>query len=74
MGLTDAGITVRVEYGEQVDTAPTILSTPAPSFVDGTGLTYNMSQHISDDGLSPLTYSLSNILPNGLSVVTPTHC
>jgi hypothetical protein len=26
-----------------------------------------MAQHISDDGLSPVTYSLSNILPNGLS-------
>jgi hypothetical protein len=66
MGLTDAGITVRVEYGEQVDTAPTITSTPNPVFVDGTALTYPFAQDISDDGLSPVTYSLSNVLPNGL--------
>jgi hypothetical protein len=72
MGLTDAGITVRVEYGEQVDTAPVFLTTPNPRFIAGTPLTYPFAQDISDDGLSPVTYTLSNQLPDGLNYGTDT--
>jgi hypothetical protein len=72
MGLTDAGITVRVEYGEQVDTAPIFLTTPNPQFEVGVPLTYPFAQDISDDGLSPVTYSLSNQLPDGLNYGTDT--
>lgn len=68
VGLTDAGITEAKDYGTQQDVAPTIISTPNPSFIQGTGGTYDFSNDISDDGLSALTYSLSNTLPNGLSL------
>jgi len=67
VALTDAGITEAQEYEAQVDQPPTINSTPSPSFTEGVADTYDMTQHVSDDGLSAVTYSLSNTLPNGLS-------
>ncbi len=67
VALTDAGVTEVKNIGPAVDEPPTITSTPSPSFTEGTGETYDMSQHVSDDGLSPLVYSLSNPLPQGLS-------
>ena len=49
------------------DVAPTISSTPSPEFTEGTAGTYDMTQHVTDDGLSPVTYSLSVALPSGLT-------
>jgi hypothetical protein len=54
-----------------VDQPPTIISTPAPpSFTEGVSGSYDMTQHVSDDGLSSVSYALSNTLPNGLSFNT----
>ena len=47
---------------------PTIDSTPAPSFVFGNPAIYSMSQHFTDDGVTPLTYSIVNALESGLSI------
>lgn len=72
VGLTDAGITIAQDYGTIADTPPVIASTPVPVFQEGTPLTYPMSQHVTDDGLSAVTYGLTNTLPNGLTFDAPT--
>lgn len=66
MALTDAGVVEQQILGE-VDEPPVITSTPSPTFTEGVSGTYDMTQHVSDDGLSTVTYSLTNTLPNGLS-------
>lgn len=71
MGLTDAGVVE--DRGEgPTDQPPTIIDTPSPSFTEGTAAAYDMTQHVSDDGLSAVTYTLSNPLPNGLSFIEST--
>lgn len=71
VGLTDAGIAIAQDYST-ADQPPTITSTPSPSFTEGTAATYDMKQHVSDDGLSTVTYGLTNTLPNGLVLNTST--
>jgi hypothetical protein len=66
LGLTDAGITEQQDWGTATDLPPTITSTPQPLFQLQNAATYDMTQHVSDDGLSAVSYSLSNVLPNGL--------
>ncbi len=68
MGLTDAGLTEKQDYGPPNDVPPVIISTPQPIFTEGTANTYGMAQHVVDDGVSILTYSLTNTLPNGLTL------
>lgn len=70
MGLTDAGIVIAQDYGAVQDQPPTITSTPAPVFTEGVAATYDLTQHVSDDGLSAVTYGLTNTLPNGLVLDT----
>ena len=64
--LTNQGVTLANFYNQEVDLPPTITSTPAPIFTEGIADSYDMTQHVVDDGLSPVVYTLSNILPNGL--------
>jgi len=68
VGVTDAGYTEEKDWSGPEDQPPTVDTTPAPSFVEDTADTYDLSQHITDDGLSALTYSLTNVLPNGLTL------
>ena len=70
VGLTDAGVVEAQDY-TIVDNPPIISSTPAPIFLSGTPGSYDMTQHVTDDGISAVTYGLSNTLPNGL-VMNPT--
>ena len=71
--ITTAGITLAQIFAPAVDLPPTIVSTPAPpSFTEGIVGTYNMEQHVSDDGVSTVTFSLTNVLPNGLSINSST--
>ena len=51
------------------DFPPTIISTPAPlsNFIQATASTYDMTQHVSDDGASAVTYTLNGTLATGLS-------
>lgn len=49
------------------DVAPTIISTPEPVFSDGVPAIYEMSQNVSDDGLSPVTYTLTPSVTGSLS-------
>ena len=72
MGLTDAGLTVERDDGTSSDQPPTISSTPNPSFVEGTSSTYDFTANVSDDGLSAVTYSLTNTLPSGLTLNSST--
>jgi hypothetical protein len=65
VGLTDAGV-VEDNNPLPVDQPPTISSAPEPTFTEGVAGTYDMKQHVSDDALSTVTYTLSNVLPNGL--------
>ena len=73
VALTDAGITIAQDYGSVVDLPPTITSTPSPMFTEGVAATYDMEQHWTDDGISTVTSSLSNVLPNGLAYNGSTH-
>ena len=73
MALTDAGLTIAGTVGGQVNLPPVIISTPDPSFVEGTANTYDMSQDFIDDGQSTVITSLLVILPNGLSYDGNTH-
>ncbi len=54
------------------DVAPVINSTPNPSFIQGSASNYSMSAHVTDDGLSALTYSLSGSLASGLTLNSST--
>jgi hypothetical protein len=72
VGLTDAGITEAKDYGPGADQPPEVIGTPHPLFVEGTAGTFDFSAYISDDGQSAVTYSLTNVLPNGLSLVAET--
>jgi hypothetical protein len=67
VALTDAGITEARDYAGPTDLPPTITSTPGPLFQYLVSSNYDMTQHVSDDGISTVTYSLSNVLPNGLT-------
>ena len=73
MALTDAGLTIAGTVGGQVNLPPVIISTPNPSFIEGTADTYDMSQNFTDDGVSVVITNLINILPNGLSYNGNTH-
>ncbi len=46
---------------------PTIDSTPAPVFDEGTAATYAMSQHVTDDGVTALVYTIVTTLGAGLT-------
>ena len=54
------------------DDPPVILTTPTPSFTAGVTATYDMKQNVSDDGLSTVTYTLTNTLPVWYSFDTAT--
>lgn len=70
--LTSQGITLAQTF-ISVNAPPVIDMTPAPSFVQGTANTYDMSQNFTDDGQSTVLTSLTNILPNGLAYNGTTH-
>jgi len=55
---------------QATDQPPVIISTPAPFFFEGSAGSYSMAQHVSDDGLSSLTYTLNSGLSSGLSFST----
>jgi hypothetical protein len=67
-------VTPSVEF----DVAPSIISTPSPSFIVGivsleaNGDGYDMTQHVSDDGISPISYSLNPGVSGGLTFNTST--
>jgi hypothetical protein len=67
VALTDAGITEARSYAQPSDLPPTITSTPTPLFQYLVASSYDMTQHVFDDGVSTVTYFLSNVLPNGLT-------
>ena len=69
--LTDAGVAESQDYAP-TDVPPTIGSTPAPVFTVGTAASYDMTQHVSDDGQSTVTYAIIGTLPNGLTFNTAT--
>lgn len=73
VGLSNAGYVIAIGLGQQVDVPPSILSTPAPIFTEGVASNYNMAEHWTDDGISTITSSLSNPLPNGLNYDGNTH-
>ena len=73
MVLTDAGLTLAGTVGGQANLPPVIVSTPNPLFIEGTADTYDMTQDFTDDGVSTVITSLTNILPNGLSYNGNTH-
>ena len=50
------------------DQPPVIASTPDVFFTFQTSDTYELSDHVSDDGLSSLTYSMSGSLPLGVTL------
>lgn len=64
--VTTAGLTLGIDYAPPVDNPPIITSTPAVAFTEGTPNSYDMTQHVFDDGQSPLSYALTNVLPGGL--------
>jgi hypothetical protein len=49
------------------DLPPVITHTPSPTFVQGIASTYDMTQHVSDDGVSPVVYTINGALAIGLS-------
>jgi hypothetical protein len=51
------------------DLIPVITSTPSlgSTFIQGVAGTYDMTQHVSDDGVSPVTYAINGTLAIGLS-------
>lgn len=51
---------------------PVIVSTPAPSFNEGAAAQYELSQHVVDDNISPLTYSINGSLPSGVTLNSST--
>ncbi len=72
--LTTAGITLARDLAAPPpNLPPTINSTPAPFFSEGTADTYDTSQDFTDDGQSTVVTSLTTILPNGLSYNGNTH-
>ncbi len=71
--LTNAGVTIAGTSGAPTNLPPVIVSTPSPSFVEGTADTYDTTQDWTDDGLSTVITSLTNTLPNGLSYDGVTH-
>jgi len=53
-----------------VNAIPTVDSTPSPGpFTIGDVAIYDMSQHITDDAVTPLTYSIIPALSTGLSIL-----
>jgi hypothetical protein len=70
VSLTNAGLTVAGTVGGQTDDPPVIISTPViPNFIEGTPGSHDLTQYVLDDGISVVTYTLTNTLPNGLSLV-----
>jgi hypothetical protein len=68
LALTDAGVTLDRNQQEITDQPPTVASTPNPIFVEGTASTYDMSADFDDDGQSTVTYTVTNTLPNGVTL------
>jgi hypothetical protein len=54
------------------DIAPVIDTTPNPTFTGGVASTYDFNTDITDDAVSPLTFSLSGTLGPGLSLNSST--
>ena len=54
------------------DQPPIILTTPTPIFYYGFPDSYDMTNDVSDDGQSPVTYALSSTLPPWMSFDTNT--
>jgi hypothetical protein len=71
--LEDAGAAVVVvEPSPATDQPPVVSSTPNPSFTEGSSSTYSFSDDVTDDGLSSVSYSLTNTLAAGLSLASST--
>ena len=73
MALTDAGLTIAGTTEQPANLPPIITFAPNPSFVEGVADTYDTQVNWTDDGLSAVITSLTNILPNGLSYNGITH-
>lgn len=50
-----------------LDLPPVISSLPAPVFTAGIPASYDMKQHVTDDGYSTVSYLLSGTLPVGIT-------
>lgn len=62
----------RINTPAVVNAIPTIDSAPSPVFNNGTAAVYDMTQHVTDDGLSTLIYGITGSLATGLSFDTAT--
>ncbi len=72
-GASPLSFTVTASLDQSAfDDPPVIISTPSVVFTEGVANTYDMTQHVSDDGLSTVTYQIINPLASGLTFNTGT--